>query len=205
MLRTAAERCCSLAALQVLPHAAAALQPLQHARTALQPLQHAHQQAWAASAIRTLFSSAEGGQGGGGAQHTPKSMLDAALPHQGAAAQALGSAAAARMQAAAAPAEAQRSFARRLLRNLFDFFMLGSLAATVAGGWVYYRYSLQEVQQQLEEAKQKQEQEPSLANEAWIKATEAYLQVAEPIDRKVCCCVDVQLPCRQCTDMSQRG
>jgi hypothetical protein len=177
MLRTAAERCCCLAALQVLPRAAAALQPLQHVQ----------QQPWAASMARTLFSSAEGGQGGGGAQQQPKSMLDAAMPLQGEAAKVLGSAAASRMQAAAAPAQEQRSFARRLLRNMFDFAMLGSLAATVAGGWVYYKYSLQEVQQQLEESKQQQAKEPSLANAAWIKATEAYLQVAEPIDQKVCC------------------
>eukprot|EP00882_Tetradesmus_deserticola_P005763 GHRQ01006068.1.p1 GENE.GHRQ01006068.1~~GHRQ01006068.1.p1 ORF type:complete len:386 (+),score=200.55 GHRQ01006068.1:271-1428(+) len=175
MLKTAAERCCCLAALQMLPRATATLQPLQHAQ----------QQAWAASMTRTLFSSAEGGQGGGAAQQQPRSMLDAAMPHQGAAAEVLGSAAAARMQAAAAPAQAQRSFARRLLRNLFDVAMLGSLAATVAGGWVYYKYSLQEVQQQLEEAKQQLEKEPSLANQAWVKATEAYLRVAEPVHQKV--------------------
>ncbi|WIA36953.1 hypothetical protein OEZ86_008193 [Tetradesmus obliquus] len=108
------------------------------------------------------------------------------MPHQGAAAEVLGAAAnrAAAAQAAAAPPE-QRSLARRLLRNLFDYAVLGSLAATVAGSWVYYKYSLQDVQQQLEELKQQQQKEPSLATEAWVKATEAYLSVAEPIDRKV--------------------
>lgn len=151
----------------------------------LQPLQHAQQQAWPASIARTLFSSAESSQGGGAPQ-PPKSMLDAAMPHQGAAAEVLGAAAnrAAAAQAAAAPPE-QRSLARRLLRNLFDYAVLGSLAATVAGSWVYYKYSLQDVQQQLEELKQQQQKEPSLATEAWVKATEAYLSVAEPIDRKV--------------------
>lgn len=110
-----------------LPSTAAALHTLQHS-----------QQAWQASVARTLFSSAEGTQGGAGNQQ-PKSMLDAGFAVQGAAAEVLGSAAAAaRMQAGAEQGE--KSLLRRLFGALFDVTMIAALGATMAGGYYYYRY-----------------------------------------------------------------
>lgn len=111
----------------------------QQAQQLQQALQQSKQQPWRNSIRRLLFSSAEGSQGGAGTGHTPKSMLDASLPHS----EALGTAAQARMRAVQesdVQTAAGPSTARKIFRGLFDMTLIASLAATVAGGYYYTRY-----------------------------------------------------------------
>lgn len=175
-----------------------------------------------ANARRQLFSSAESGQGGGGGS-APKSMLDATLPHNGAAGTALSGTAAARLRAVAAAEGAGEGAAdaaagvapqagrtgRRILGRMFDFALYTSLAAVAAGGYVYSQYSIAEVQEALAKAEQQQQQEPSLQNQAWVQLLQLYLSVALPVDEKVrsgqvrpcqhkrCRCVSDCVPVRQ--------
>lgn len=147
-------------------------------------------------AYRQLFSSAESSQGGGG---PPKSMLDATLPHNGAAGTALSGTAAARMrmvaaaegaaaegagEAAARPIAAPKP-GRSALGRLFEVLMYGGLAVAAAGGYAYSTCSIPEVQQALAEAEQQQQQEASLINQAKVQLLQSYLAVVVPLDAKV--------------------
>lgn len=172
---------------------------------------------WRGSRYRQLFSSAEGGQGGGGSQASPpKSMLDAGAGWQqsGTGASTLGNAAAARMravaaaeqaaegagQAAAAGAGAARA-GRSILGRIFDWTLYTSLLAVTAGGVVYSRYSIPEVQQMLSDALQQEQLEPSIPNQAWVQLLQGYLSVVVPLDMKVgeqqhCTWGSVSVQCR---------
>eukprot|EP00878_Enallax_costatus_P002564 GHUV01002746.1.p1 GENE.GHUV01002746.1~~GHUV01002746.1.p1 ORF type:complete len:384 (+),score=76.30 GHUV01002746.1:351-1502(+) len=176
MLRRIATQCSTLQGpiRQVLQQ-----QQTQQLRNSLQQTQ---QQPWRQSIRRLLFSSAEGSQGGGGPANVPKSMLDAQLTHS----EVLGSAAQARMRAVQesdAHKAAGPSTARRIFRGLFDFTLIAGLAATLAGGYYYTRYSIPEVEQMLHEAESEPEQ--SIGKQAYAKVLATYLSVALPIDRKV--------------------
>jgi hypothetical protein len=87
-------------------------------------------------------------------------------------------------QAAAAGAGTARA-GRSILGRIFDWTLYTSLLAVTAGGVVYSRYSIPEVQQMLSDALQQEQQEPSIPNQAWVQLLQGYLSVVVPLDMKV--------------------
>lgn len=177
------------------------VQPLRQQLAQLSEFSAGQHRGQRSPSIRQLFSSAEGGQGGGAGSSQPKSMLDAGATWQqsGDAGSTLGSAAAARMRqvaateassgegaGAGAAGGAGRKAGRSILGRLFDFTLYSSLAVAAAGGIAYSRYSIAEVEQALAEAQQQLQQEPgSVAQQAWVQLLQTYLSVLVPLDEKV--------------------
>eukprot|EP00775_Hariotina_reticulata_P002664 gene2664-2964_t len=121
-------------------------------------------------------------------------MLDAALPHAGAAGDVLGSAAAQRLRALAedpaaggaaggAAAAAGPSVVRRLFRAVWDSVLGITVLASVVGGYMYYRYSISEVEQMLKDTQVAAES--SVTSQVWAEVLQAYLAVAVPVSQKV--------------------
>lgn len=165
------------------------------------------------NAYRQLFTSAESSQGGAGSQKgPPKSMLDAGVEWQqaGASGTALGNAAAARMRAVAAAegaegagnagagaaaagagtsfGESAWNLAKSILGPIFDITLYTGLIVAVAGGTVYATYSIQEVEEALDNAEQQLQKEPSIVTQAWVQLLQTYLTAVTSMEHKVRVC-----------------
>lgn len=178
------------------------VQPLRQQLAQLSESSAGQQRGQRSPFIRQLFSSAEGGQGGGAGSSQPKSMLDAGATWQqsGESGSTLGNAAAARMRqvaateassgegagAGTAAGGAGHKAGRSILGRIFDLALYSSLAVAAAGGIAYSRYSIAEVEQALQDAQQQLQQEPdSVTQQAWVQLLQTYLSVLVPLDQKV--------------------
>jgi hypothetical protein len=122
-------------------------------------------------------------------------MLDAALPHAGAAGDVLGSAAATRLRAlaedpaaggaagGAAAAAAGPSVFRKVLRAVWDSVVGMTVLTSVVGGYMYYKYTTTEVEQMLKDTQAAAES--SVTSQVWAELLQAYLAVAIPVSQKV--------------------